>query len=58
MKKILFVIMTAFLVQVGNAQIDSIDYFGQTPPGDSAVIFAPGMISLQDRNELSPNIII
>ena len=51
MKKILFVIMKAFLVQFGNAQIDSIDYFGQTPPGDSAVIFAPGIISLPDRKE-------
>ena len=29
----------------------SIDYFGQTPPGDSAVIFAPGIISLPNRNE-------
>jgi hypothetical protein len=29
----------------------SIDYFGQTPPGDSAVIFAPGIISLPDRKE-------
>jgi hypothetical protein len=29
----------------------SIDYFGQTPPGDSAVIFAPGIISIPNRNE-------
>lgn len=33
------------------AQNNSIDYFGQTPPGDSAVIFAPGIISLTDRLE-------
>ena len=37
----------------------SIDYFGQTPPGDSAVIFAPGIISLPERTEqiitFSPN---
>jgi hypothetical protein len=26
----------------------AIDYFGQTPPGDSAVIFAPGIVSLTD----------
>lgn len=26
------------------------DYLGQTPPGDSAVIFAPGIISLPDGN--------
>ncbi len=34
------------------AQNKSTDYFGQTPPGDSAVIFAPGLISLNDRAEL------
>jgi Tol biopolymer transport system component len=28
------------------------DYFGQTPPGDTAVIFAPGIISRTDRAEL------
>jgi hypothetical protein len=33
------------------AQNNSIDYFGQTPPGDSAVIFAPGIISLPNRSE-------
>jgi hypothetical protein len=33
------------------AQVDSIDYFGQTPLGDSAVIFAPGIISLPNRSE-------
>jgi len=31
------------------AQTNAIDYFGQTPPGDSAVVFAPGIISLPDR---------
>ena len=34
-------------------------YFGQTPPGDSAIIFAPGKISLPNRREpklaFSPN---
>jgi Tol biopolymer transport system component len=33
------------------AQKNIIDYFGQTPPDDSAVVFAPGIISLPDRNE-------
>jgi len=33
------------------AQNNSIDYFGQTLPGDSAIIFAPGIISLPDRLE-------
>jgi Tol biopolymer transport system component len=28
------------------------DYLGKTPPGDSAVIFAPGIISLTDRSEM------
>jgi hypothetical protein len=27
------------------------DYFGQTPPGNKAVKFAPGIISLPDRSE-------
>lgn len=30
---------------------DSAKYFGQTPPGNTAVIFAPGIISLTDRSE-------
>lgn len=41
------------------AQDKFIDYFGQTPPRDSAVIFAPGIISLPNRSEcrivFSPN---
>jgi hypothetical protein len=28
-------------------------YFGQTPPGDNAVVFAPGIISLPNRDEFS-----
>jgi Tol biopolymer transport system component len=35
------------------AQNSYIDYFGQVPPGDSAIIFAPGVISLPNRNEQS-----
>jgi hypothetical protein len=35
------------------------DYLGQTPPGDSAIIFAPGIVSLPGRSEyriiFSPN---
>ncbi len=53
MKKLLFIIVTSLLVQVSNAQTASIDYFGQTPPGDTAVIFAPGIISKPDRFESS-----
>ncbi len=33
------------------AQIDSIDYFGQTPPGNTAVKFATGIISQSNRKE-------
>ena len=35
------------------AQTNTIDYFGQIHPGDSAIIFAPGIISLADRQETS-----
>lgn len=51
MKKLLFIIVSSFLVQVSNAQTDTTDYFGQTPPSDSAVVFAPGLISLKGRLE-------
>jgi hypothetical protein len=33
------------------AQTSNIDYFGHTPPGDTAVVFAPGIISLTNGNE-------
>ena len=45
---------SVFLILISNllfAQQNkdlAIDYFGQTPPGDSAVIFAPGIVSLND----------
>lgn len=29
---------------------NSFDYLGQTPPGDEPVIFAPGLISVKDKN--------
>jgi hypothetical protein len=51
MKKLLVIIVTSLLVQVSNAQTDSVGYFGQTPPGDTAVIFAPGIISIPNRLE-------
>ncbi|MGD1007977.1 MAG: putative Ig domain-containing protein [Ignavibacteriaceae bacterium] len=43
-------VSTEFRITVANP---SIDYFGQSPPGDSAVVFAPGIISLTDRLENS-----
>ena len=58
MKKLLFIIVTILLVQGTNAQTDSL-YFGQTTPGDSAVVFAPGIVSLTNREDFkivfSPN---
>ena len=49
MKTLLLITATVFLIQMGNAQ--TFDYFGQTPPGDKAVKFAPGIISLSNRGE-------
>ncbi|MCK9616682.1 MAG: putative Ig domain-containing protein [Lentimicrobiaceae bacterium] len=54
MKNLALALVVLFLF--GNAVFsqsippDSL-YFGQTPPGDSAIIFAPGLISLPGRNE-------
>lgn len=59
MRKLLLITATVSLIQLCNAQTDSIGYFGQTPPGDKAVKFAPDIISLPDRLEdhiaFSPN---
>ncbi len=50
MKKLLLITATIILILNCNAQLNSM-YFGQTPPGDTAVIFAPGIISIPDRFE-------
>jgi Tol biopolymer transport system component len=50
MKKLLLITATIILTLNCNAQVDSM-YFGQTPPGDSAIIFAPGIVSLSNRLE-------
>jgi hypothetical protein len=50
MKKLLLIIATVFLIQTSYAQ-STIDYFGQTPPGNKAVKFAPGIVSLNKRGE-------
>jgi Tol biopolymer transport system component len=60
MKKLLTVTaIILFFAEICYAQTDTIDYFGQTTPGDSAVKFAPGFISKDDRYEgsltFSPN---
>ncbi|MGD8787175.1 MAG: hypothetical protein PVJ60_07110, partial [Phycisphaerales bacterium] len=49
------ILITILLLEIGltglQAQTDSIDYFGQTPPEDTPVVFAPGIISLSGRCE-------
>lgn len=40
-----------FIIQVCQAQNVNINYFNQSPPGDTAQIFAPGIISLANRRE-------
>jgi hypothetical protein len=40
-----------FIFSVPTIKAQSIDYFGQVPPSDSAIIFAPGVFSLPDRLE-------
>lgn len=37
-----------------KSKVDSIDYFGESPPGDTPVIFAPDVISLKGRFERVP----
>jgi hypothetical protein len=48
-----------FISSFLNAQQDTIDYLGQTPPGDSALIFSSNIVSVSDRYEyglsISPN---
>jgi len=63
MRKILLIIslMLATLSLFSQEYISNCngDYFGQTPPKDSAIIFAPGIISVTNRYEyafsISPN---
>ncbi|MBN1117811.1 MAG: T9SS type A sorting domain-containing protein [Bacteroidales bacterium] len=49
--KIIILLLLLNIAGFAYTQTEPADYFGQTPPGDSAVIFAPGIISLPDRNE-------
>jgi hypothetical protein len=50
MKKISIIAIVVLLIQACDHQPD-FEYFGQTPPGNSAELFAPDIISLDDRNE-------
>lgn len=47
-KIIVISVLTFFVTIKSNAQTKSTDYFGQPTPGDSAVIFAPDIISVGD----------
>jgi hypothetical protein len=44
MKPFTAIIAIAFYLQVCNTQSGSFDYLGQTPPGNTPEIFAPGTI--------------
>jgi hypothetical protein len=50
MKKI-WIIPIVLIIQVCQAQNETINYFNQSPPGDTPQIFAPGIISLANRRE-------
>ena len=50
MKKLLFITATIIATMNCNAQVDSM-YFGQTPPGDTAIVFAKDIISKSSREE-------
>lgn len=50
--KALFILLFVPLMSLAAiAQVDTFLYFGQTPPGNTPVVFAPGVISLDNRNE-------
>lgn len=58
--KVLFI--SLFIGLISNnlySQSESIDYLGQTPPGNVPLIFAPGVVSVNNRYEyglsVSPN---
>ncbi len=48
MKKTVLLSILALLIKMSFSQIN---YFDQKPPGNSSVIFAPGIVSQPDRNE-------
>lgn len=53
MKALLFLFLCSFFLNTcyaGEIIPDSL-YWGQTPPGDSAIVFAPGLISLSNRRD-------
>jgi len=50
MKNYFIVVVVVLLIQACNNQSDY-KYLGQKPPGNTAELFAPGIISIDDRNE-------
>lgn len=59
MTRLLSLVSFILCMQTGYTQTNAIDYFGQTPPDDTAIVFAQGNISLNNRWEskitFSPN---
>jgi Tol biopolymer transport system component len=51
---VMLYLINALTIFAQEIPADSI-YFGFTPPGDSAIVFAPGRISLPGRFERTPN---
>jgi len=52
MKRLIFFFHVAYLsLCLGQTVPDSVLYLGQVPPKDSAIVFAPGIISLTGRTE-------
>ncbi len=49
--KIIWIIPIVLIIHVCQAQNDTINYFNQSPPGDTPQIFAPRIISLANRRE-------
>jgi Tol biopolymer transport system component len=50
MKKLLLITATVFSIQTSNAQ--TFDYFGQTLPGKTSVVFAPEILSISNTTQL------
>lgn len=48
--KIITTLSLLGIIALTTVAQDKFDYFGQTPPKDSAVVFAPGIISLADAD--------
>ncbi len=57
MVRLLFVMLLIFSYQLCKSQTNSVDYLGQTPPGDTAIVFAPGIVTgyVHGKVAISPN---